>query len=209
MKYIVFMTGKIIVLGKKEKCPDGFFDIDVTSRSTTWGRGMSPFILGPCDCSFPNGRSWNVENAWQYSKVYECHDDNGRPNAEWYEWAMSGFVSKQARRYPMGIKMGKYPKPLYSWYHGKKYGYVEARKKIYIPQYAKCLAKSEAYSHLKAVLEMGINVAMRDFDGYRVDALGISYHDLVECASRPLGHAFVIAMCLNGDIHRYVKEIKC
>lgn len=203
------MKGKIYTLGKNEKCPDGAVSIDVTSRSDSWGRGLSPFILGPCECSLDNCRSWNVENAWQYSKVYSIHDDNGEPNAEWYRWAIAGFSDEKAHRYPMKLIFGKSEKPLYSWYRGKKYSYVEARKKIYIPLYARAAAKSAAYAHIKAMLEVGVDVAMRDFDGYRIDSLGITHEDLVNNDKVPLGHSFVIWMMLTGAIKEYVPRLEC
>jgi hypothetical protein len=203
------VPGKIIIINNTEKCPDGFVDINTTSRSTSWTRGLSPFVVGPCDCALLNSRSWNVENSWQFSKVYECHDDNGRPNADWFMWAMRGFADKKAHRYPMGIKMGKKKTPLYSWYQREKYGYIEARKAIYIPLYARAVAKTPAYGHLKAMHEIGIDLALRDFDGYRIDSLNVTFDDVVNNPGAALGHSFVIAMMLEGYINKYVENLIC
>ncbi len=202
------LPGKVYIINKKERCPEGCVDVDTTSHSTSWTRGLSPFVLGPCDCSFENCRSWNVENAYQFARVHDIHDDDGQPNVEWYKWAMAGFANKKANRRPMGFIMGKAPKPLYAWYRGEKYGYIEGRKEIYIPLYAKSASKSNAYWHLKAMHEIGVDIALRDFDGYRIDALNMTLEDVVN-STATMGHAFVLAMMLNGMIHDYVDELKC
>jgi len=109
----------------------------------------------------------------------------------------------------MGMKMGKGQVPLYSWYRGEKYGYIEARKVIYMPLYARAVAKTAAYSHLKAMHEIGIDLALRDFDGYRIDTLSVTYDDVINNPGSALGHSFVIAMMLEGHIHNYVEDLKC
>jgi len=60
---------------------------------------MSPFKLGPVNL-YDDYISQNVENAWQYSKVYKQHDDNG-PTQEYWSWAISGWNKQWADRYPM------------------------------------------------------------------------------------------------------------
>ena len=53
--------------------------LDVTSQSTTWTQVFSPFLLGPCKLYGPYG-AFNVENAWQYAKVYKDQADlEGNP----------------------------------------------------------------------------------------------------------------------------------
>jgi hypothetical protein len=61
--------------------------IDTTSRSKTWTRGLSPFLVGPVEVDTGLGTyiAKNVENAWQYSKVYMEHaSDIGQPLVSWY-----------------------------------------------------------------------------------------------------------------------------
>ena len=74
--------------------------INTTSRSDNWSRGLSPFYLGPCNLY--GGRvAQNVENAWQYSKVYHSFlDEKGEPSEEYFKWADEGWTSQKAVRYP-------------------------------------------------------------------------------------------------------------
>jgi len=196
------MSGRVVVIRYDDKCPEGYVDINTTSRSDTWTSQLSPFHLGPASVSIPadlNGcmvktSACNIENLWQYSKVYSAHiDSRGNVNMEWIHWAMAGFKSERAVRYPMG----KARKPEYSYWNGERLSYVEARKKIYLPQYAKAVSNTDAYGHLKAMREIGLDLALRDFDGYRHDVLGMSFKDVVECESMKMGHAFVLAMMLE------------
>ncbi len=100
--------------------------INTTSRSTTWSKGLSPFFCGPCDL-YDIYNSKNVENAWQYAKVYAQHvDADQNPTESYFLWAQGGWNKKIADRYPMG----KGAKPLYSYWNGEKLPYIDARKKI-------------------------------------------------------------------------------
>lgn len=169
--------------------------IDTTSRSKTWSRGLSPFFLGPVKIG--NFWSLNMENAWQYSKVYPEHvDDTGKPTDEWREWAMKGWGNTKAVRYPMG----KGRKPLYSWIQGRKLSYIEARKEIYIPLYSQAVRDTDAFKALQNVVKSNMIVCLRDFDGYDHKTLGMSYDEVINCESRKMGHAFVLAMMLEGKI---------
>jgi CRISPR/Cas system Type II protein with McrA/HNH and RuvC-like nuclease domain len=67
-------TGKIIVYGLREKNhPHDAITINVTSKSKEeWSRKFSPFTLGSIEV-YPYGEkiiSENMENAWQFCKVY-------------------------------------------------------------------------------------------------------------------------------------------
>jgi len=60
-------------------------------------------------------------------------------------------------------------KPEYAWLNGKKLGYIESRKQIYIPLY------SEAVQN----------------------ALKMSWTDVVNDSSRIMGHGFVLSQILR------------
>lgn len=171
-----------------------FLPINTTSRSTNWSRGLSPFVI-PCVLS--NGMTAkNVENAWQFSKVYKdqlsiCSDI---PSVEWYEWRKAGFEDSFAHRYPKG----KGAIPLYTFYDGEQLSYIEARKKLYIPAYANNVRKTEAYKQLYELVIAGNDISLIDFDGYDYAKLNMSFDDVINCESRKMGHAFVLAMLLEG-----------
>lgn len=178
--------------------PEGANVVDTTSRSAReWSRGLSPFLLGPVYL-YDRYVSRNVENAWQYSKVYPCHvDQNGDPTTEYFAWAKQGWLKKRADRYPMG----KGVKPLYSFWAGQKLGYVEARKKIYAPLYETAVEDTEAYQRLCKLYETQDDeeLWLVDFDAYDHVKMHMSLEDVINCETRKMGHGFVLAMMLEDN----------
>jgi hypothetical protein len=136
----------------------------------------------------------NVENAWQYSKVYpEYVDLQGNPSSKYFEWALQGWSMGRAIRYPMG----KGVKPLYSYWNGNKLSYVEARRKIYVPLYSKAVLSSEAYKKLREYYNSHQDIHLWDFDGYNHHKLNMSLGDVLFDPIRKMGHAFVLANLLT------------
>ena len=187
------MKVKVIGPKDKEKLPDDATLVYTVSRSTEWSRGLSPFFLGPCKL-YGGYASKTVENAWQYSKVYKCHiDSEGNPSAEYWKWATSGWLSPKAVRHPMG----KGARPEYAWWDGKKLGYIEARKTIYIPLYYNAVKKSQAYQKLRELYQTEKVIYLWDFDGYDYEKLGMTLKDVANNPDRPMGHAFILAKMLE------------
>ena len=216
----------VTVIGPVDKGYRGSY-IDTTSRAEGWSRSLSPFFLGPVSVPYGPTmnmikrvddrlatatseahivtlrairegiggvlRANNVENAWQYSKVYDHHDASGEPIPEWFQWRHQGFRKQRAVRYPYG----KGAVPLYSWFDGKRYDYIEARKHIYVPLYSEAVRLTPAFRQLQG-LAMAGNVVLWDFDGYDHRSLGMSFDDVMNCRERKMGHAFVLAMMLEG-----------
>lgn len=169
--------------------------INTTSRSTNWSKGLSPFFLGPV-VLYDDFVAQNVENAWQFSKVYSQHiDQDGNPSEEYWKWACAGWADSFAHRYPMGRGV----KPEYSWWDGKKLDYITARKEIYVPLYSAVVQKSEAFAQLKKeyeiATELGRDLYLRDFDAY--DRGTKSWEEIMSDPSKKMGHAFVLAMLLE------------
>jgi len=161
-----------------------------------WSRGLSPFYLGPVDlypgAGIPQAR--NVENAWQYAKVYADHlDDQGNPSDGYFEWARDGWRNGRAVRYPMG----KGAIPEYSWWDGEKLSYIEARKKIYVPLYTRAVLQTQAFQKLKRLHEQQKTIWLWDFDGYDHVELGLTLKEVLNDPTRKMGHAFVLAMILE------------
>lgn len=180
---------KVIALKK-----DGVPTINTTSmEKVSWSRKLSPFFLGPVKL-YGSYRSRNVENAWQYSKVYQEHiDHEGNPTQEYFKWAQNGWNTKRAIRYPM--EKGKLPE--YSYWDGKKLGYVEARKIIYLPLYIKAVVPTEAFKKLQVEKKTHDNIVLWDFDAYDHRALGMTYEQVLNNPTKKMGHAFVLAMLLE------------
>jgi hypothetical protein len=187
----------IYVIGPGYKTPEQGTVINTTSRSTDWSRSLSPFFLGPVSL-YRNYQSINVENAWQFSKVYEYYlEEDGSVGERYFKWAQDGWNDIKAHRYPMG----KDAKPLYSYWDGEQLTYIEARKKIYIPLYAQAVQKTFAFQKLKKMHEEGGDLYLWDVDGYNHKAMGLSFDQVLNDPNRKMGHAFVIAMLLEGYLH--------
>jgi hypothetical protein len=167
--------------------------INTTSRSNNWSRGLSPFFLGPV-LMYDGTQAKNVENAWQFSKVYGVHiDKEGNILPSYFEWAKKGWSDKRAHRYPMP----KGVKPLFSLWGNDRLNYVTARKRIYIPLYASAVVNTSAFIELKKQYQTFGEVVLWDFDGYDHTAMGMSLKDVANNPNRPMGHAFVLSMLLN------------
>jgi len=140
-------------------------------------------------------KSQNVENAWQYSKVYNQFVDNDQnPTSEYFEWAKQGWNNSKAVRYPMG----KGAIPLFSFWDGHKYSYVEARKKIYAPLYALAVERTLMFDLLQDMYKNDGEIWLWDFDSYDYEELGMTFEDVINCEDRKMGHSFVLAMMLEN-----------
>lgn len=181
--------------------PDDPTFVNCTSHSKDWGRGLSPFINGPCKLyeGAPCEYAKNAENAWQYSKlfagVFPGHvGPDGNPTAEFFRWAKIGYLTERANRYPVG----KGKKPIYAYWAGEKLGYVESRKKIYIPVYGNAVRKTEAFQKLLDVYRKYGDITLWDFDSHNLQPGTFDYWDLWNNPNIKVGHAYVLAMLLEG-----------
>lgn len=167
--------------------------VNTTSGGGKWS-GLSPFKIGPCEL-WGGHTALNMENAWQYSKVYKEHlAVDGTPNILWYEWAKAGWKNKSAVRYPMG----KGAKPEYLWWNGEKLSYIEAKRKVYIPLYAEAVQKTQSWKDLKALYETGQDLVLLDYDVYETDD---SFEQIVNNPNKKCGHGFVLKFLLMNDIY--------
>lgn len=181
----------ILALNPREEVPKGFMALNVTSRSKDWGKNLSPFFLGPVINHM--GEAQNVENAWQFTKVYKDQTRKSAmgkvyPNADWFEWLDRGYADTYAHRYPKG--KGNIPE--FSYYYGKKLGYVEARKTIYIPMYLQGLRQSDWYIKFIELVSSDRNIAFIDFDVFNHYAAGLTLEGIKNDSTKKYGHGFVL-----------------
>ena len=189
------------VCGPRSKAPKNAQYINTTSRDTGFAKGLSPFFLGPVKMYW-NVTAKNVENAWQFSKVYEHHvSKTGVPTDDWAKWAIKGFNDSYAHRYPAG----KGKKPAFSYWDGKLLGYIDARKQIYCPLYTQAVLVSPAYKQLVETFELaeqeGDDLWLWDFDGYDHVKRGMSLEEVLNEPKYKMGHAFVLAMLLEDNLY--------
>lgn len=185
----------VMVVSPRDRAPAGFTVINTTSRDNSM---LSPFNLGPIELY--DGTARNLENAWQFSKVYKEFDSEGSPTPEYFKWAQKGWADTYAHRYPYG----KGAVPLYSYWRDSngahKWGYIEARKNIYFPLYAKAIVKTDVFKELQKRVESGEHIALWDFDGYDHVGRGMTYKDVVHSEKYKCGHAFVVYGLLTGEL---------
>ena len=178
-----------------DKLPKNSIIINPTSRSTNWSRGLSPFII-PAGHLYGEYYAKNVENGWQFSKIYpEFVDENDNIKPEYFEWAKKGWQSSYAHRYPM-IDRAKLP--LFSYWDGKRYDYISARKNIYVPLYGKNLLETKAFAKLLDIYKNTTqDIYLVDFDAYNHVKMNLSIKDCVNNPKKKFGHAFIIWHCLE------------
>lgn len=170
--------------------PEDTLVVDTTSTGD-WP-SLSPFNLGPVIVE-PFKRQYhvsrNVENAWQFSKCYEEHDDN--LPGKWLRWAKTGWDDNKAHRYPMG----KGVKPLYSVHRGGRISYTDARSKIYGPAYTRSVITTNAFMSLHRANMRGVDIALLDYDGYRTDD---DFDTILNNPDKIMGHAFWLKRALEA-----------
>ena len=227
------------------QCPDleDRIVINLTSRipDKNFARQVSPFFVGPV--TGPDGAtSDSLEVFWQVGKVFPHHDENGQPSSSYFEYRNNMYSKKQGE-IPKPIMRHPYHEFGYEaddmlywayWNKEKKeyecLSYLEGRKKVYIPEYAKLVANSPALKWMKSLIDQGKKIALLDFDGFNYycdEAMKIRYRayvlkckkekrpivvsekdftdikdmkSAVDFAYTPVGHAFIIKALLQGDI---------
>lgn len=201
----------VYVLNRFKENPYSGIVVDTTSRGNN--KDLSPFYLGPVSTYEPGIMAANMENLWQYSKVYQEHAYMQKtpfdllspmawePADSYYTWRNDGWTRSRAVRYPMG----KGAKPLYSLWKGTKLDYINSRKVIYAPFYASAVLKTRSYTMLYNYVKSGQNVILTDFDGYDYIGMGVGLKDVINNPKKTMGHAFVIAMLLTGVIDECLK----
>lgn len=169
--------------------------MDVTSRSSTWGRHFSPFNLGPVDL-YDGYVAKNIENAFQFSRVYpEYSTVDLMPANHYWEWAKAGWENPKPIKYPMGV----WNKHLYHWWNGKKINGVEAQNTIFLPLYKSAVTKTAAFEKLKYFHKNSAkDIYLIDFEGYNHRFLEKTWDQVVNDPDRPVGQAFALCMILEG-----------
>ena len=222
---------------------------DVTSRVTrnkefmkehpTFARDLSPFYVGPVKAS--DGVTAQIfEVFWQCGKVYPCHDDGGKPNGDYFLWRDEFYsqtqCTKDLMRHSCKSLGYEHKDARYFAYFDREKGeyiplnYVEARKKVYFPEYVKLIYNSESFKYLKSLVDSGKKIALVDFDAcnyneicamkkeYQVylnkckkdkahprltetDFTGItSLKELINAPFMKVGHGCAIKALLQGDL---------
>lgn len=192
----------LYVTHKWAKVPTEAITIDTTAKNGIWSQ-LSPFLL-PGGELYDDHIASNMENAWQFAKLYKQHATfDGHPTQEYWEWATKGWADPKAHRYPMG----KGARPLHSWWKWEALGYITARKRIYAPLYARAVMMTEAFAKLQEMLTVeSRDIYLRDWDGYNHLALKQTIDQVVNNPAKKMGHAFVLWALLTGQFEKMIRE---
>jgi hypothetical protein len=198
----IYKFGKLRVgqhkRAKTHPSAEGFENISIISTGPSWSRELSPLILGPVNDPKTGLISKNVENFWQFLKVYEdipkttfkkinkiwtcaaqkhakvSNIEEWEILPQWEEWRDAGFKMDLGIRFPAGtgnkrIKMGLRRNPLFSYYNNERLGYIDARKAIYVPTYMRLSKLTKAYKYIFNLWKNGKNIMFIDFDGPQIE----------------------------------------
>ncbi len=191
------------VLPVRTKNPYNCPEVSTVSNYGGIYTNLSPFVLGPVQSYLPDHCAQRFENLWQFSKVYKEHiDKDGYPSTAWHLWRTRGWADTRAHRYPMG--RGR--KPEYSWWELEKLGYIDARKRIYAKVYAEHVMKTKSFDLLLMLYVTRGEVTLKDYDAYDHIKIGMSLRDVINNPDRIMGHAFVLAMILEGCLKECMND---
>lgn len=162
---------------------------------------LSPMKLGPVDLHMKGlGPSLNLENAWQFAKVYPSEvDEDGELTPEYWEDRQDAHDDKIAHRHKPTSKNGSV-KPLYTVYGTEngdnvKFDYVQSRR-FYCHHYAELAKATTEFDDLKKMINDGYNINIYGYDGYPITKP--VYEHYVD-GSEPFGHERVLYCLLTID----------
>jgi hypothetical protein len=204
--------------GKHALHPPQVTVVNVTSMNplhSQYRRDFSP--LSGRGYAAPDGRTYlNFEHFWQGGKAWFKNNQKIQGTREFFLKA-----TKPTRRFPRRASAGAVVKhaqwdiPALS----HEMGYVESRKKVYVPYYHTYMKDSASIKLLKERVDAGESVVVYDFDGPRLgagerDSMGnvgekdgdvacvpVSLDLLVNKINDekyPFGHGYVMAALLAG-----------
>lgn len=190
---------KFLSLNYRETFDEPYVELNVTSRSTDWGKALSPFLLGPVVTV--NGTALNVENAWQYSKIWPMHWDEEKqePRPAYWYWRQKGFDTKYGQRYPFGKE--EQNNTLGTWLgkkgeRGRLVPYTQAKRLLYVPTYQQALRASAWYpTFIKFIADAyhtDTNLVFRDFDTFNHYEKGMTLMDILNSSDHRYGHGFIL-----------------
>ena len=240
-------NGKQEVLGFNdacylEQCPDlanyTIIDITHTAKNDSLAKVLSSQVLGPCVAS--DGKEFACfENLWQYSKVYDGVQivdknaspiqyyflvKNGKPTEEYFKRREQGAQLTHVRKPEKVPSKGAWQFYIQEDGEDKLISPMQARKQVYIPEYAKLVSQTLLYKLLKSYADAGNKIAIvgdnllnyynvtakdekykqlkrsvKDLDQREI--LGIDcIKDVIDCPYIPISDGVVLKALLQGDI---------
>ncbi len=137
------------------------------------------------------------ENYWQSGKIYE-----GTDREKTLGWWKSQIYGK--RRFPQG----KGKRILGAKYFDRidTLDYIEARKKVYLPEYWNLVKDTNSIKILISLIEKGESIVLYGFDGPRdrdgnplcIEASLDFLKNKLNDETHPFGHGYIISAIIQG-----------
>lgn len=220
-------VGKYNYKTQEEPSTEGYENILIHTTGE-----LSPYVMK--DDNYVIMESW-----WQYHKIWkrvtkqkqpisqyqpnfirwehpeETHmNEDGSIRPEYWKWREKGFKHNKWVRYPAG----------YQHHHEavgsvigtaddyEIIGYIEARKRIYVPKYKEIAIETKLYKKLKEKIDNGINIQINEVDGPRytdeypynqvvngsIEITPEIIESLINNEEQAFGHGYTLAGCLLG-----------
>jgi hypothetical protein len=180
---------------------------------------LPSFQLTPYYLKDENGHLF--ENVYQFAKVYpqvaqqnqiikdkliwryprETHLIDGELQPAYWRWRDRGLNNRYAVRYPNGYSgkancFGSLWKVNGEW---QALDYLEARKVIYVQEYARLVQQTRAYARLQELVEAECALSFTDIDvPGTIQVSQENYTRYLNDASKSFGHTWVLAGLLLG-----------
>lgn len=174
---------------------EGYLNIDVTSGTMSRFKALSPMLLGPTN-TIPSAQ--NIENLWQFSKVFEGDlDEEGNLTKDYLDRRNAGYADTKAHR--RSKRVGSFQ---FHYWKGKRIKRLKARKEIYVRNYMNLAKKSQVYKELEIMVNNGTNIQIIGYDGIDYDASNDKNGSLMKKMyinpDIKFGHELVLAAMLLG-----------
>lgn len=213
---IIHFRAKACEGSKKHPVIEGYDNVNVTSGNQgRWG-ALSPMKLGPFYLveqlkpliPYPDGIHpgfekysdkqrafvYNLENCWQFSKIYDIDVVNGIVQPSFFQRRAKGFGDSSPHRRALPKAKAT---TVAAYWDGKLYDYQSSRY-YYCSLYEKLARMTAAYADLELLYRNGTNLQILGYDGRDVEVtesgMKTAYLD-VNC---PFGHELVLCCMLKG-----------
>ena len=208
----------------------------INGRTT---RVLSPLYLGPVtdadgDKAIRFENYWQYLKV--YPQLGHWDPINEKPTDKWVSWKKHGFTllrgTKGIRTPPEVITLKRKYKeacnakyktkaerdqainnakwtPIGHWFNNKLIGYIEARKQIYVPTYAKLIKNKKVIKDMQKMIKNENRLMILDLDGppkksYPTGILmtNNNWTMMINDEKYPFGHGYVVAaLIVKLDIH--------
>lgn len=213
---IIHFRAKASEGSKKHPVIEGYLNVNATSGNQgKWG-DLSPMKLGPFYLTerlqpltyYPNGVHpgfeaygdkqrafiYNLENAWQFSKVYDVDVINNVVQPSFFQRRAKGFADSSPHRRALPKAKAT---AVAAYWDGKLYDYLTSRY-YYCSMYEQLARLTSAYSELEQLYKSGVNLQILGYDGRDVEVTESSMKTAFIDTSCPFGHELVLCCMLKG-----------